>query len=130
MRSSRLKIQFLSFDLSICRLVPESGLPQWSEQSGFLSVVKTEEELSIVCESILVPKNPRFAVEPGWIAIKVIGPLDFSEIGILSAISSTLAKKRISIFAISSFNTDYLLIKRESRDAAREVLSSHFDVRP
>ena len=118
-----LKLRFLDLDLSICRLGPDSGIPQWAENSSFLSLVKTEDELSIVCESALIPENPSLKTESGWIAIMVLGPLDFSEVGILSAIAGTLAQQGISIFAISSFDTDYLLIRRANKDLAKKALS-------
>ena len=118
-----LKLRFLDLDLSICKLSPDSPIPRWAASSAFLSLVKTEDELSIVCESALIPVSPSLNTEPGWIAIMVNGPLDFSEVGILSEISGALAREGISIFAISSFDTDYLLIKRENRDSAKKALS-------
>jgi hypothetical protein len=109
-----------SEDLSICRLNGDEGIPDWCTSSVFLSVSKTIDELSIVCESHLVPLGVK--AESGWRALKVLGPLDFSMTGVMSSIATPLANEGISIFAISTFDTDYILVKFELLDSAIKCL--------
>ncbi len=84
---------------------------------GFISLTKTRDELSLVCESSKTPTDA-LVCEPGWRALKVEGPLDFSLVGILSRIAGALAKAGISIFVISTYDTDYILVKADRLDAA------------
>lgn len=92
----------------------------WATQGEFFTVSRTEDELSIVCDSLFVPKG--IQAETGWQALKVEGPLDFNLTGILSSLVQPLAENGISIFALSTFDTDYLLIKKESLGKAKQVL--------
>ena len=83
-------------------------------------LAKTSDEVSVVCRSGLLRGADR--TEDGWIAFKIEGPLDFGLVGVLAEASALLAKAGVSIFAISTFDTDYLLVKRENARAAREAL--------
>lgn len=118
----KLSLEILPYDLSICQASPSADFPLFSIKSEFLSVTKTPEELSIICESQSVPEG--LECESGWAAIRVIGPLDLSLIGILADLSSLLAEADISIFAISTYETDILLIKSEMLPEARKVLET------
>lgn len=80
----------------------------------------------MVCQTQFVPVET-ISREDGWKAFRVVGELDFSLIGILSAISSKLADNQIGIFAISTFNTDYILVKKENWEKAKEVLKEYID---
>jgi len=92
-------------------------------QQTFYSITQTVDELSIVCQADTVfPIQPQSA-ESGWHALKVVGPLDFSLTGILNSLTMPLADAKISIFAISTFDTDYLLVKSEQLENAKHVLS-------
>jgi hypothetical protein len=106
--------------LAVCRLAPDAAFPSWLAASGFLSIARTTEELSIVCAEDAVPDAVRR--ESGWRALVVAGPLDFGLTGILASIAAPLAEAGISIFAISTFDTDYVLVKAERLDAAVEAL--------
>ena len=108
---------------SVCRLDPGASFPAWAS-SGFVSATRTEAELSIVCESALVPREgaPGMKEEGGWGMIRVIGPLDFGLVGVISSIAKPLADYRISIFSISTFDTDYFLVKEEKIAFALDVL--------
>ena len=89
------------------------------------SITRTDEELSVVCPSECLPINEQIKeVENDWKCIKVEGVLDFSLTGILSSLANSLAENKISIFAISTFNTDYLLVKGHSIEKARVVLEN------
>jgi hypothetical protein len=87
---------------------------------GFFSVTRTDEELSIVCSSATALDSGK--AEGGWSCIKVLGPLDFSLTGILAGISAVLAGTGISLFALSTFDTDYVLVRSERLTAARTEL--------
>lgn len=104
----------------ICRLNKDEGIPQWAKNSDFYSITKTLDELSIVCCQDSIPMGIRH--ESDWRMLKIEGPLDFSLIGILSSISSILARRRISIFAISTYDTDYILVKDKDIDDAISAL--------
>lgn len=117
-----LKLSVLEEGLAICQLPASDFIPNTKEPGTFYSITKTGEEVSIVCEESVIPPNAKF--DKGWKAIKVEGPLDFSLTGILSSIANPLAKNAISIFAISTFNTDYILVKEENLDKAAQTLSN------
>lgn len=106
--------------LSICRLSPDCAIPRWASESRYFSVTRTPDELSIVCEQRLVP--PDVKCEPNWRALRIKGTLDFALTGFLSSTSSPLSKAGISIFAISTFDTDYVLVKNDLLDQAKNVL--------
>ena len=91
-------------------------------------VGKTPDELSLVCETALVPENT-CAREDGWRALRVEGTLEFSLIGILSSITSVLAQAKISVFCVSTFDTDYVLVKEEKlADALTALTRAGYDV--
>ncbi|WP_025436506.1 ACT domain-containing protein [Peptoclostridium acidaminophilum] len=118
-----LTMKLLNESFAVCRLEASEPIPEWASYGSFFSITKTAEELSIVCPQENVPGGIK--CEPGWRILKVEGPLDFSLIGILSSISSVLAGSGISIFAISTYDTDYILIKDEKTNKAIEVLSAN-----
>lgn len=93
---------------AVCRLQPQAPLPDWVA-GPFFSVTRTADELSIVCLQALLPAEVQ--AERNWRCLKVLGPLDFSLVGILASLSAALAEARISLFALSTFDTDYLLVK-------------------
>jgi hypothetical protein len=106
--------------LTICKLNTETAIPIWATTGTFFAVTRTAEELSIVCEQSTVPADVQS--EPGWRALKVEGPLDFGLTGILAGLATILAEAGISIFAISTFDTDYILVKAEKLSLAIEAL--------
>lgn len=106
--------------LGICRLPPKTRIPTWVYRSNFFSVARTREELSIVCEEKLVPKSIR--CEVGWRAIKVKEPLDPSLIGVLASLANPLTEAGVSIFSISTYDTDYLLVRYKKLKMAQRVL--------
>ena len=105
----KLKLSVLEDLFTIHRFAPDNEIPKEVCKGQFYSISRTDEELSIVCSSSVVLGSKRS--ETGWACIKVLGPLDFSLTGILADISKALAKAKISIFAISTFDTDYILLK-------------------
>jgi len=116
----KLNLNILDGSFSIHRLSPNDEIPSQIYQNQFYSITKIDEELSVVCSASVHLDSERS--ETGWSCIKVLGPLDFALTGILADISAVLAKAEISIFAISTFDTDYILIKSEKLQAAKKAL--------
>jgi hypothetical protein len=122
-----MNLSVLPETLTACQLPADAPIPDWAARAaGFVSITRTSEELSIVCPAALVPKSVK--QEPDWRAFKVEGPLDFTLTGILAALAEPLAKARITLFAVATFNTDYLLVKADKVDAATQALQAagHF----
>jgi ribosomal protein S18 acetylase RimI-like enzyme len=115
-----LHLRALAERLAVCRLDPASEVPAWATRAGFFSVTRTPDELSVVCHETSVPPGVRSEV--GWRALCVEGPLDFSMVGVLASLTAPLAEAEISIFAISTHDTDYVLVKEESLEAAVAAL--------
>ena len=121
MSHTNLALSLLSETYAICRLGPEADIPSWVLTGDFFSVTRTKEELSLVCLQEIVPEGTR--CEKGFRCFKVRGSLDFSLTGILSSLTIPLAQAGISVLAISTFDTDYLLVKEEHVDRAVQKLS-------
>jgi hypothetical protein len=107
---------------SILKLPPTETIPSWALHGEVFSVTRTNEELSIVCPSSCLPNEELIDVENDWNCMKVDGVLDFGLTGILASLVNPLAENNISIFAISTFNTDYLFIKSHTLAKAKSVL--------
>lgn len=116
----RLELTLLPERFAISRLAADSPIPGWATQGPFFSVTRTGDELSVVCELSRVPAGVQS--QPGWRVFKVHGPFVLSEVGVLSALAAPLAEARISLFAISTFDTDYLLVASETLSAAIAAL--------
>ena len=116
-----LNLQLLEGPLAVCRLASKEPIPGWASSAGPLcSITRTPEELSVVCGEAAVPMGLR--CERGWRALQVQGPLDFGLTGILDALTDPLAQAGISIFAISTFDTDYLLVREAWLEEALAAL--------
>ena len=116
------RLRVLARHLTIHRLPPTTNVPSIVLKNNFYSISRTTDELTIVCDSTLEIASERS--ESGWSAIQVAGPLDFSLTGILAGISSALAAAEIPIFAISTFDTDYILVRTDQLDPARQALEA------
>jgi len=118
-----MRLRMLDPEFSILKLPPDEPVPSWVLDSGLFFVARTDEELSVACPSDALPSGASFAdAEHGWICIKVEGVLDFSLTGILSSLATPLAENGISLFAVSTFNTDYLLVRSGALGKAKAVL--------
>jgi hypothetical protein len=116
-----LPLELLPDTLAVCRLAPDAAVPAWvAASSRFVTVSRTSEELSITAVQHAVPPNVR--CERDYRALRVRGPLPLDLIGILAAIADPLAEAGLSIFAISTFDTDYVLVKAWDLDAAVTAL--------
>lgn len=113
-----MELKVIKEDFSVCKL---QDLSKVDYTDAFCFIGKTDEELSLVCSTSKVPDNT-VVRDDGWRAFRIQGVLDFSLIGILSKISTLLAENRIGIFAVSTYNTDYILTKKENFETALEIM--------
>ena len=116
-----MELKIIDQEFSICKV---KDLSLVNHEDKFCFIGKTDEEFSLVCSTNFVPINI-IECDNGWKAFRIEGILDFSLIGILSKISILLAENKIGIFAISTFNTDYILIKEESFKKAIDLLKNN-----
>jgi hypothetical protein len=120
MANNKLTLVILPELFAVCRLRKEEKLPQWVLPGEFFSITRTADELSIVCNQANVPDSVQ--CEKGWRCLQVEGILNFALTGILASLAAPLAEAKISIFAISTFDTDYLLVKENNLQQALDVL--------
>ena len=118
--SANLVLTVLSETFMIHKLSPDASIHEKILKSNYYSVSKTENELSLVCSEKIEVQS--LESSKGWKCLKVKGPLDFNLTGILAGISDILTRGYISIFAISTFNTDYILVRTHDLSSAREKL--------
>lgn len=116
----KLNFAVLKSTFIVCKLDPASPIPDWINKQEFFSVTHSEDELSVVCVQENIPENIK--TEKDWRVFRVEGPLDFSLVGILNNISNTMVKRNISIFVISTFDTDYILVKLRDFENAKKAL--------
>ncbi len=116
----QLELTLLPDRFAISRLAADAPIPGWATQGAFFSITRTRDELSVVCELSRVPVGVQS--QPGWRVFKVHGPFVLSEIGVLSALAAPLAAAEISLFVVSTFDTDYLLVASETLLAAVAAL--------
>ena len=106
---------------AIVRLEPDAPFPEWARSGHFWSVTRSDSELSVVCSQDAVPAGT--SAERGFVAFEVAGPLDFSLTGVVSSLVAPLADAAISIFVLSTFETDYLLVRERDHERAVEALT-------
>jgi len=122
MDSTKIVLSILEETYIIHKLDQSTNLPEGLTEFEFYSLSNSQEELSLVCpEQILIQSENS---SPNWKCLKVAGPLDLKLTGILAGLSDTLEKAKISIFAISTFETDYLLIQKQVLETAKTALKS------
>ena len=115
-----MELKKLEYKLTVCKLSHVNDIDMSSE---FYFIGKTDEEISLVCKTEDTPKNT-IERDDGWRGFRIQGMLDFTLIGILSKISGILADNKIGIFAVSTYNTDYILVKEDNYERALGVLSA------
>ena len=120
MNTQRLSLVILSDSFAVCRLRADEDIPSWALSGSFCSLTRAPDELSIVCPQELVPEGVQ-AVR-GWRSLKVEGKLDFTLVGILSSLTSSLAHVGIVVFVISTYDTDYVFVKESDLDRAVAAL--------
>lgn len=118
-REVKMELKKLEHDLTVCKT---ASIADIDLNSDFFFIGKTDEEISLVCPTGSTPPHTTHR-EDGWKGFRIQGTLDFSLVGILSRLSGILAENNIGIFAVSTYNTDYILVKRENFSRAVDVLS-------
>jgi len=121
MPENQLSLTVLRETFSLCRLDAGDAIPDWAIKSRWFSVTRTPDELSIACPVGDVP--PEVVCEKDWKCIQVVGPLGFSLIGILASLVTPLAQANVSIFNISTFETDYIFVKEKDLEISIQTLS-------
>jgi len=122
----RLVLQALPGSLAVVQLAVGAEVPSWAWNGTFAAVVRTPDELSIVCDQNMVPEGVR--AERDWVGLRVQGPFSFSQTGILASLVGPLAADSVSVVVVSTFDTDYILVKTDRLQRVRELLQAegHF----
>jgi hypothetical protein len=116
-----LRLEVVEGRFAVCRLGPSEAAPGWASGGPFVSVTRTDAELSIVCREDAVPAA--VAAERGWRGLRVAGPLGFGLTGILASLAVPLASSGVSIFVVSTYDTDYVLVQERDLDRAKDALA-------
>ncbi len=118
-----ISLEWLPGRFAVCRFDADAAIPGWAlAGSDFISITRTQAELSIVAAEALVPAE--VTAERGWAAMRVLGKLDFSIVGVLAKLTGALAEAGIACFAISTYDTDYILVKQQDAVRAAQVLGT------
>ena len=118
----RFRLTLLAGRYAVCRLEAHAPLPAWADGAGLVSITRTADELSIVCREERVPEGVR--AEKGWRCLALEGPIPFSMTGVLASLSGALADAGVSVFAISTFDTDYLLVPEAELETGLAALTT------
>ena len=119
-RTRRLHIALVPGRFAVCRLPAESPVPAWADGSLFVSVTRTRDELSVVCEDERVP--PDAICERDYAAMRVVGTLAPNLVGVLASLAGPLAEAHVPILAIGTYDTDYVLVRRDDLGRAVDAL--------
>jgi hypothetical protein len=119
---SSLRFSIVAGEFAVCRLSPAAALPAWADAAPFSSCTRTPDELSVVCPAADVPAEVR--AERGWALLCLQGPFPFDAVGILRAVLDPLAVAGIGIFTVSTFDTDYVLVKQPQLPRALQALAA------
>jgi hypothetical protein len=117
-----MELLLLAETFGVCRLGPQEPWPVWAAGCSLLSMTRTGDELSVLCPQEAVPAGVR--CEQGWRAFRVATTLDFSLLGVLASLLSPLAEAGVSVFVVSTFDTDYVLVKAENMAKAIAALEA------
>ena len=115
-----LRVHVVPGRYAVCRLEAHAEIPTWASGRSFISITRTPDELSIVCEQASVPRGQR--VESGYAMLMIEGPLAPEMVGVLLSLITPLAQAGVSIFAISTFDTDYVLVRAAQLDRAVDAI--------
>ena len=121
MEPTAYRLTLLPQPLAICQLEPGAPMPEWAWSSKFLTVTRTPDEFSLLCDAKLVPAGIRS--EGGWRALKMEGPFEFTQIGVLASVLNPLAEAQVSILSIATYDTDYVLVAEPDLPAALAALA-------
>jgi len=116
----KLSLSLMPHTYAVCQFHPDKHIPYWALLGDFVSLTRTHEELSIVCQQDNVPDE--IQAERGWRCVQVQGAFDFSVSGVNASLAIPLAEAEISVLAIATYATDYLLVKEENVELVIQVL--------
>ena len=120
--AARVRLKRLAGSYAVSQLDPCAPIPTWADGEGFVSVSRSDDELSIVCRAERVPGDVRH--ESGWACYKFLGPFAFDETGIVSAVIAPLSDAGIGIFIVSTFDGDHMLVKAADSAGAKPLLAA------
>ncbi len=120
MEKKRITLKMLDGSYAIGRLAAGELVPAWADGTGFVSISRTEEELSIVCRAERMPQE--IHADRDWVCFQFLGPFAFDQTGIALAVIRPLSEGEVGIFLVSTFDTDYLLIKQPLLERAKRLL--------
>jgi hypothetical protein len=123
MASHHLTLIVMDGTFAVCKLPADAAIPAWPTAGDFYSITRTAEELTVVCHQEVVSEGT--ACERDWSCLQVTGPIPFFAVGVLASLTAPLADAGITLFALSTFNTDYLLVKKKDLNAALDALRRH-----
>jgi hypothetical protein len=118
--AAKVRLRGLAGGYAVCRLDPAAAIPAWADGDGFVSISRSDDELSIVCRAERAPSDIRH--DAGWLCYKFVGPFAFDETGIVSSVIGPLSDAGIGIFVVSTFDGDHMLIKQADAARAERVL--------
>lgn len=127
MKTKKLALSILPEKLAVCRFDEKSPIPDWVLRGNFFSITKTLNELSVVCPQENVPGGVLF--EGGWKAFKLENVGDIYSVGIIASLSVPLAKAKISIFNISTYETNYIMVEEKNMAKAKKVLAKLCEIK-
>jgi hypothetical protein len=116
-----LELRTISGQFGICKLQSGASIPSWAISGKFWSVTRTETEISVVCPQENMPQGTE--AERNWRVLEVAGPLSFEMVGVLLSLAALLAEAGVSIYSVSTFETDLILIREESFEIACRALT-------
>lgn len=120
MATQQVTLLLVDGTFAVCRLSSDALIPSWATAGPFFSITRTPDELSVVCGESAVPEG--VACERGWRGLRVAGALPFTAVGVLASLTAPLAGAGISVFPVSTFDTDYLLVKEAGLERAIAAL--------
>lgn len=127
MTDNTIQLEWIPGRFAVIQLPANAPIPMWVlDIDGFTNITRTRNELSIVCQEQYIPKN--IEADSGWLALCLTEPVSITEIGLVAKLTSTLADAGVSLFAISTYENDILLIKSSDTIATRQALGQAFDV--
>ncbi len=124
-QTNRFPLRLLPGRYAVCRLRPDAPVPQWALRPGstFSCVMRTPEELSVVCQEAAVPPFVNLA-EKGWRAFQLVGPVPFTTTGVISSLTAPLAAAGVGVFVLSTYDTDYVMVKEANLEKAQAALQA------
>ncbi|OGZ18713.1 MAG: hypothetical protein A2175_00285 [Candidatus Nealsonbacteria bacterium RBG_13_42_11] len=127
MDTPKFTLSVLPEKLGICHLNKNTPIPDWSKDISFCSITRTSDELSIVCPQEKIPGGVLF--EEDWRAFKLEGDVELSSVGVIASLAKPLAEAGISIFNVSTYETNYVLVEDKNLEKAKEVLSKFCEIK-